>query len=126
MRALVMVALLVGATACTPATTSTAPIAGAIPGVSTACEQITVERLDLAWRTYDAVIDAINLLLDKHVLLAGTAQAKAVADANDRVLAGLKAAEAARKVCNSTSYSAALVETKLALDALRSAFWRRD
>jgi hypothetical protein len=97
-----------------------APV-NSLPGASTVCAAITVDRLDVAWKAYDAAIDAVNMLVDAKVLTPGSARALAVAQANDAVLAGLQTAEHARSACNATDYGAALQQVTAALADLRVA-----
>lgn len=122
MRAFFLAPLLALA-ACVPGTTGT--IAGSSSTTAAICNGIDVDKLDLAWRGYDAAIDAVNLLIDANVIVRGSAKAKAVADANDRVLRAFQTAENAHAICNSTGYLAALDYAKAALSDLRIAIGRK-
>src|SRR4051812_1054863 len=102
MRALIVV-LATSLLACTPASTGTTPV-DSLPGASPVCAALDSQRLDDAAKAYGAALDAVGLLIDAKVLVPGSARAKAVADANDRVLAAFNVADAARKACNATSY----------------------
>lgn len=120
MRALLLAGCLALA-ACTPTTTATGPVASTVPGGTAVCSVITSDKLDIALKAYDAALDAIDLLIDAKVLVPGSARAKAVADANDRVLAAFKAADAARVACNATGYASALVAVQAAIADVRAA-----
>lgn len=114
---LVLVALMV--TAC--GTVPSGPVVGSVPGGTAVCSVIDSSKFDLALQTYDAALDAINLLINAKVLIPGSARAKAVADANDRVMAAFKAADAARHACNATSYRAALDDVTAGVAQVRAA-----
>lgn len=104
-----------------PASDGSTPVVSAVPGADAVCSTIDASKLDLALRAYDAALDAINVLATTPVLKPGSARAIAVANANDRVLAAFKAADAAHKACNATSYSAALNAAQAAIADVRAA-----
>jgi hypothetical protein len=105
--------------ACDPTTPPST--VGSTPVISTVCQQISVERLDVALKAYDAAIDAVNLLIDAKVIKPGSPTALKIASANDKVLAAFNAAEAARTACNATSYAASLNAVLAGIADLRSA-----
>lgn len=110
-----LLALMLPLAACTAL-----PIGGTLPGTQV-CAAIEGNTFDTALRAYNAAEDAVNLLVDAHVLTPGTPAALAVANANDRVLAAFAVAEHARVACNSDSYAAALAEAQAAIADLRVA-----
>jgi hypothetical protein len=118
MRRLLLVAGAAAMLGCTPTGQT---VGTTVPGATAACAVLDSNRLDDAWKAYDVALDAINMLIDAKVLIPGSPRAKAVATANDRVLAALQAAEAARKACNSSSYLSALSQAKAAFADVRTA-----
>ncbi len=104
---------------CTPV--ATGPISSTVPGASTVCAAIDLQKLDLAWKGYGAALDAIGLLLDAKVITPGSPKARAIAAANDRVLAAMIAADDARKACAATTYTSALASASAALADMRTA-----
>jgi hypothetical protein len=95
-----------------------------LPVLAPVCTAISSEKFDTALKAYGAATDAINLLVTAKVLVPGTAKARAVATANDKVLAAFAVAERARRACNATSYVAALGEAQGAIDEVRVALRR--
>lgn len=106
--------------ACNPAA---APPNGVsdVPVVGTVCAQISSDKFDVALKAYGAAVDAVNLLIDAKVLVPGTARAKAVASANDRVLTAFAVAERARRACNASDYAAALAQVSAGIAEVRTA-----
>lgn len=118
MRKLVLLSCLALA-ACGP-NSQTTPVSS-LPVASTVCPQISLERLDTALKAYDVAIDAVNMLIDVKVITPGSDNAKKIASANDAIIAGFQAADAARAACNATSYTEALANINSGIDAVRSA-----
>lgn len=79
------------------------------------------KALDAAWRSFDIALDAIDLLIDRKVIVPGSPKAVKIADAIDRVTALLTAAEKAAAAGSTTDYAKALVDAKGALVELRVA-----
>lgn len=76
--------------------------------------------LSAAWKSFDAALDAINLLIDAGVLKPGTPKAIGIADGIDKVTVALNTAERAAAAGSTTSYKTALLEAKQALDGIRA------
>jgi hypothetical protein len=119
MRKLIIACSLVLA-ACGTTKTGTGPVTS-LPGGAQACAVVKSDKFDLALRAYGAAVDAVNMLIDANVLKPGTPKALAVANANDRVLAGFAIAQRARGACNATDYLAALNQVQLGIAELRQA-----
>lgn len=98
-----------------PNTVSTTPVVGAV------CKQVSIQRLDVALNSYDVAMDTVNVLIDRKVIVPGSATAVAIANANDRILAAFKVAEAARVACNANSYTAALLDIQQGIIDLKIA-----
>lgn len=120
MKKLLLIAGALALTACDTTGTTTGPVSS-LPGASTVCPALQSDKFDLALKAYGAATDAINLLIDAKVLVPGSTRAKAVANANDKVLAAFAVAEHARQACNSTDYTTALAEANAALGEIRAA-----
>jgi hypothetical protein len=103
-----------------PATPGGGPVAE-LPGAAPVCAALKSDKFDLVLRSYGAVADAINLLIDTKVVVPGSARALAIANANDKALTALSTAEHARAACNAASYTAALAELSAALTEVRAA-----
>lgn len=76
--------------------------------------------LSAAWKSFDAALDAIDLLVDANVLKPGTPRAVGIADGIDKVKVALQTAERAAAAGSATDYRTALAEAKAALDGIRT------
>lgn len=74
-----------------------------------------------AWKSFDAMLDAVNLYIDAKPAIIGTPGAKRLADAIDAVSAALSAAESAAAAGSTTDYLTALAHAKQALAETRMA-----
>lgn len=86
-------------------------------------EKTTIDDSALltAWKSHDALQDALNLYMDAKPSVIGTPAAIRVADVNDAITAALTAAEAAAAAGSTTDYLIALAKAKEALASMRSA-----
>ena len=108
-------ALSLGACAALP---TSIPVAAPAPLAQTVIDD---SALDVAWKSFDAALDGINLLIDAKLIKAGSPKANKIADGVDRVTAALTAAESAAAAGSTTSYKVALAEAKSAILYLRAA-----
>lgn len=109
--------------ACQPGSVGSA---SSIPGVQQVCSAINSNTFDTALKSYDVARAAVDSLIDFGVITPGTSIALTIASANDKVLAGFAAAEAARQACNATSYLAALNSARSAIAEIRAALPTRN
>ena len=98
-------------------------LAALYPAAPAPLAQTTIDdtALEVAWRSFDAALDGINLLIDAKVIKIGSPKAVAIANGIDKVTATLKAAEHAASAGSATSYKTALDESKAAILDLRIA-----
>ena len=97
---------------------------GMIPQAPAPLAKVTFDdsALSTAWKSHDALQDAINLYLDVKPKVIGTPAAKRMADANDAITAALTAAESAAAAGSTTDYLKALAQAKDAINQVRAAF----
>ena len=77
--------------------------------------------LETAWRSFDAALDAINLLGDAKQIIPGTPRGKAVATAIRKVNSALMSAEHMAAAGSTKDYLQALAEAKMGIAELRTA-----
>jgi len=105
----------------------------AIPGLPTLAnvstsapaplERTTVDDqwLATAWKSHDALQDALNLYMDAKPSVIGTPAMKRMADINDAITAALTAAESAAAAGSETDYLVAIAHAKQAFTEMRGA-----
>lgn len=79
------------------------------------------KALSAAWKAFDVALDAIDLAIDAGAIKPGSPKAVAIADAVDKVVKFLTAAEHAAAAGSTTDYLTAIAEARAALAELRSA-----
>jgi hypothetical protein len=96
---------------------------GTLPASPAPLAQTTIDdkALSAAWKSFDVALDAINLLIDHKVIVAGSPKAKAIADGIDKVTGFLTAAESAAAAGSATDYKVALANAGGAIVELRAA-----
>lgn len=121
MRSLLLIACAsMALTACGPGEVlsgGSIPVESPAPAATTTIDD---SALEMAWKGFDAALDAIALARTAGVLKPGTPKAIKVADGIDKVLAAFKAAEHAAAGLSTQSYAVALDELKAALTDFRS------
>lgn len=95
----------------------------AAPAAPAPLERTTVDdaALQKAWQTFDALLDALNLLGDAGVIVPGTPRGRAVAAAIRKVNRGLAAAERFAAAGSTSSYLEALNEAGAGIAEIRTA-----
>jgi hypothetical protein len=102
----------------------------AVPGFDPGNPQTTVgpvtnrvvPGLMAAWRTYDTLLTAVDVLITAGVIRPGTPRATHLADALDRVRNALNAATNAVRAGNATDYTSAMALVAQAFGEARTAF----
>jgi hypothetical protein len=102
----------------------------AVPGLDLGNPQTTigpvtnrvVPGLMAAWRTYDTLLTAVDVLITAGVIHPGTPRALQIANALDRVRDALNAATNAVRAGNATDYTHAMGLAQQAFAAARAAF----
>lgn len=79
------------------------------------------KALETAWRSFDAALDAINLLGDAGIIQPGSPSGKAIAAGIRKVNSALVAAESFDAVASTTDYLVALAEAQEGLNEIRAA-----
>lgn len=84
--------------------------------------QTTIDDAGLSavWKSFDTLLDAVDLAIDAKAITPGSARAVALANGIDKAKAALQAAEHAAAAGSATSYKVALAEAKAAFDGIRS------
>lgn len=114
----VVAALMAGSLLCSCAGLGTL-MAG--PPAPLARTTIDDRALETAWRTFDVALDAINLLIDRGVLVPGTPRARGIATAIRRVNTALASAERFAAAGSATDYATALREAAAGVSEIRTA-----
>ena len=85
--------------------------------------QTTVDdkALETAWKSFDAALDAVNLVLDIKPSLIGTPGARRLADAIDATSLALTSAESAAAAGSAKDYAIAIAQAKGSLSEMRMA-----
>lgn len=92
------------------------------PAPAPAAHTVIDDRaLEVAWKTFDVAIDAINVLVQANVIKPGTPRAKTIATAIRRVNMALVAAEHADKIASVGDYAAAIKEATEAMADIHAA-----
>lgn len=81
--------------------------------------------LETAWRSFDAALDALNVLADLGVIKPGSPTGKAIADGVRKVNGSLQAAESFAAVGSTTSYKNALRNAQAGINEIRVALRNR-
>lgn len=94
-----------------------------VPAAPAPLAQTTIDDtgLDAAWRAFDVALDSINLLGDLGVIVPGSPQGRAVAQAIRTVNRSLSAAERFAAAGSQTDYALALREAMAGMEDLRTA-----
>lgn len=116
-RTLLLAAALLSLTACDAARQFDLPTSPAPLAATT----VDDSWLQTAWKSHDALQDALNLYMDAKPSFIGTPAAKRVADINDAITAALTAAETAAAAGSEADYLKALAKAKQSLTEMRGA-----